>query len=103
MNMWMIDFAAVRATRASSGAGEKGAEEPIDHALGRSRGSLATKFHLVCDANGISLCFLLSPGQASDITHAQPFWIRFVSPETLGGLVNAAADCWMLYEGYGGN
>lgn len=72
MNMWMIDFTAVRATRASSGAGEKGAEEPIDHALGRSRGSLATKFHLVCDANGISLCFLLSPGQASDITHAQP-------------------------------
>lgn len=72
MNMWMIDFTAVRATRASSGAGEKGAEEPIDHALGRSRSSLATKFHLVCDANGISLCFLLSPGQASDITHAQP-------------------------------
>lgn len=30
------------------------------------------KIHLVCEANEISLRFLLSPGQASDITHAQP-------------------------------
>lgn len=38
MDTWMIDSTAVRATRASSGAGKRGPEEPIDHAQGRSRG-----------------------------------------------------------------
>lgn len=28
--------------------------------------------HLICDVNGIPLRFMLSPGQASDIGHAQP-------------------------------
>lgn len=27
---------------------------------------------MLCDANGVPLSFLLSPGQASDITHARP-------------------------------
>lgn len=66
----MIDPTAVRATRASSGAEKKGAEEPVDHALGLSR-RLTTKIHMVCNANGVSLGFLLSPGQASNISNAQ--------------------------------
>lgn len=49
-----------------------GAEEPLDHALERSRGGLTTKIHMVCDANGMPLHFRLSRGQASDISHAQP-------------------------------
>ncbi|WP_371920337.1 IS5 family transposase [Pseudomonas sp. URIL14HWK12:I3] len=69
---WMIDSTAVRATRAASGAGKKGGEEPQDHALGRSRGGLTTKIHMLCDANGIPLRFLLSGGNASDINYAQP-------------------------------
>ncbi|WAH59978.1 IS5 family transposase [Pseudomonas silvicola] len=69
---WMIDSTAVRATRASSGAGKRGPDEPADHALGRSRGGLTTKIHMLCDANGTPLRFLLSGGQASDISHAQP-------------------------------
>ena len=52
--------------------GKRGPEEPLDHALGRSRGGLTTKIHMVCDANGVPLRFMLSPGQASDIAHAQP-------------------------------
>ncbi|NBF08131.1 IS5 family transposase [Pseudomonas sp. Fl4BN1] len=72
LETWMIDSTAVRATRASSGAGKKGAEEPQDHALGRSRGGLTTKIHMLCDARGVSLNFLLSGGQASDIAYAQP-------------------------------
>ncbi|WP_239984516.1 IS5 family transposase, partial [Cronobacter sakazakii] len=72
LDTWMIDSTAVRATRASSGAGKKGGEEPLDHALGRSRGGLTTKIHMVCDANGVPLHFRLSPGQASDVSHAQP-------------------------------
>ncbi len=73
LDTWMIDSTAVRATQASSGAGKKGGpEEPVEHALGRSRGGLTTKTHLICDANEIPLRFMLSPGQASDIAHAQP-------------------------------
>jgi hypothetical protein len=49
-----------------------GAEEPLDRALGRSRGGLTTKMHMICDANGVPLRFMLSPGQASAIAHAQP-------------------------------
>lgn len=71
LDTWMIDSTAVLATRASSGVGKKGSEEPLDHALGRSRGGLTTKIHMLCDANGVPLRFLLSPGQASDISNAQ--------------------------------
>lgn len=38
----------------------------------RSRGGPITKRHMLCDANGEPLSFLLSGGQASDISYAQP-------------------------------
>lgn len=44
----------------------------MSHALGRSRGGLMTKIHLLCDAKGVPLSFLLSPGQHSGTRHAQP-------------------------------
>ncbi|KPX48483.1 Transposase [Pseudomonas syringae pv. helianthi] len=47
-------------------------EEPLDHALGRNRGGLTTEIYIVCDANGVPLRFMLSPGLPSDIAHAQP-------------------------------
>ncbi|MBV4539618.1 transposase [Pseudomonas sp. RW4S2] len=34
LRTWMIDSTAVRATRASSGAGKRGPYEPADHASG---------------------------------------------------------------------
>jgi putative transposase len=71
LDTWMIDSTAARATRAASGAGKKGPEEPVDHALGRNRGGLTTKIHMVCDANGVPLRFVLPPGQARDISNAQ--------------------------------
>lgn len=40
--------------------------EPSDHAIGRSRGGLTTKNHLVCDGMGRALAFVLTPGQAAD-------------------------------------
>ena len=52
--------------------GKRGPEEPQVHALGRSRGGLTTKIHMLCDASGVPLRFLLSGGQASDIAYAQP-------------------------------
>ena len=38
--------------------------------MGRSRGGLTTKIHLLCDALGRPLRFLLTPGQAADIKSA---------------------------------
>ena len=37
-----------------------------DQALGRSRGGLTTKIHMVCDARGQPIRFALAGGQASD-------------------------------------
>ena len=39
------------------------ADEPPDHAIGRSRGGLSTKIHLLCDRDGHPLTFALSAGQ----------------------------------------
>jgi hypothetical protein len=33
--------------------------EPMDHALGRSRGGYSTKLHILCDVDGHPLCFHL--------------------------------------------
>ncbi len=43
-------------------------EEPQDHALGRSRGGLTCKIHLLCDAQGHPLHFQLTAGQAHEST-----------------------------------
>ncbi|MGF6690581.1 transposase [Metapseudomonas resinovorans] len=58
MDTWIIDSTAERASlfrRREKG----GAAEPVDHALGRSPGGLTTTIHLICDANGIPLRFVL--------------------------------------------
>jgi transposase len=64
--------------------GKKGPEEPQDHALGRSRGGLTAKIHMLCDANGVPLKFLLSGGQASDIAYAQPLLDEAYIPSLRG-------------------
>ena len=49
----------------SGWCGEKGgAQEPSDHALGRSRGGFSTKLHLVTDGRGLPLAIEATPGQA---------------------------------------
>ncbi|MFH5823459.1 IS5 family transposase [Georgenia sp. AZ-5] len=40
--------------------------EPLDHAIGRSRGGLSTKIHHVCDGNMRPLVMVLGPGQGGD-------------------------------------
>ena len=37
-----------------------------DHAIGRSRGGLSTKIHVVVDDRGLPRRFVITPGQASD-------------------------------------
>src|SRR5687768_17723441 len=40
--------------------------EPADHGLGRSRGGLSSKAHLLVDGRGRPMVVLVSPGQAGD-------------------------------------
>jgi transposase len=40
--------------------------EPLDHAVGRSRGGLSTKIHQLVDGNGLALVTILTPGQGGD-------------------------------------
>jgi putative transposase len=48
------------------------ANEPRDHALGRSRGGLSTKIHALTDRFCCPLTVLLSPGQAGDNPYLMP-------------------------------
>ena len=40
--------------------------EPVDHAIGRSRGGLTTKLHTLVDGNGRPLVIEAGPGQGGD-------------------------------------
>ena len=44
------------------------ADEPADHALGRSRGGFSSKIHLVCDSLGWIIAVLVGPGQQNECT-----------------------------------
>jgi transposase len=62
----MIDSTLVRAHQPAAAGRKKGP----DQALGRSRGGLTTKIHLLCNALGQPIDFLLTPGQVADCTQA---------------------------------
>ena len=47
---------------------KRDAEEPKDHALGRSRGGLTSKIHILCDRWGHPLHFHLTAGQTHEST-----------------------------------
>jgi transposase len=50
--------------------------EPIDHALGRSRGGFGTKVHLVCDGRGLILAISVTAGQAHESRSFAPTMVR---------------------------
>jgi transposase len=62
----MLDATITKAQRFASGASGGGEED-----LGRSRGGLTTKIHVLVDRRGRPLCYLLTPGQAADCRHAE--------------------------------
>lgn len=64
----MIDSTVIRAHACSTGY-KQGTQK--EEALGRSRGGLTTKAHVLVDALGLPLFFLLTPGQQNDITQAE--------------------------------
>ena len=55
--------------RISKLQGKKSSAEA--EALGRSRGGFSTKVHVLCDALGNPVRFILTPGQQADITQAE--------------------------------
>jgi hypothetical protein len=63
----MIDCTIVRAHQLSARRTQK---KDDDQAIGRSKGGLSTKIHAFVDALGYPLRFLLTPGQAHDLTGA---------------------------------
>jgi transposase len=60
------------------------AEEPQDHALGRSRGGYGTKFHLVTDSNGIPLAVEVTAGQVHESTQVEAVMDQIAIPQPLG-------------------
>jgi transposase len=84
-DLWCIDGSVIRASRAAAGArkssrrqrhlgGRKEAQlqEPMDHALGRSRGGFGTKIHLVCDSGGTIVGIHVTAGQRHDSKFFEP-------------------------------
>ncbi|MCH8746055.1 MAG: transposase, partial [Chloroflexi bacterium] len=55
-----------------------------DQALGRSRGGLSTKIHLVVDAMGQPIRFILTGGQVHDATQAIPLLTGIKATHVLG-------------------
>lgn len=64
----MIDSTIVRAHACAAGYRKDSQKQ---EALGRSRGGFSTKIHALCEALGLPLKFIVTPGQDNDIIHAQ--------------------------------
>jgi len=70
MESIMIDGTIVRAHACAAGAPQRHLDTDQDQALGRSKGGFTTKIHVMVDALGNPLDFILTGGQAADITQA---------------------------------
>ncbi|WP_370531692.1 IS5 family transposase [Streptomyces venezuelae] len=81
-----VDSTVVRAHQHAAGARPKGAPagEPVDHALGRSRGGLTTKIHLAADSRCRPLAFVVTPGQAGDAPAFPEVMSRLRVPRPVG-------------------
>lgn len=64
-----IDSTVIRAHACAAGAANS---DQISEALGRSRGGFGCKIHALTDALGLPVRFILTGGQAADITQAIP-------------------------------
>jgi transposase len=51
-------------------------QEPLNHALGRSRGGFGTKIHLVCEKHGFIVALHITPGQAHESKAFEPTMAR---------------------------
>ncbi|MEU6935215.1 IS5 family transposase [Streptomyces rubiginosohelvolus] len=81
-----VDSTIVRAHQHAAGARSRGAsaDEPHDHAIGRSRGGLTTKVHLAADSRCRPLAFHLTAGQAGDAPAFAQVMARLRVPRRYG-------------------
>jgi transposase len=96
-NLWLVDATVVRASRAAGGAEKNPDEvptiaglyssqlkEPLEHALGYSRGGFGTKVHLLVSDRGVILGIYVTPGQQHESTAFQPLMKRTLLPRHRG-------------------
>lgn len=81
MEYIIVDSTVVRAHACAAGYKKDSQNE---QALGRSRGGFSTKIHILSDALGNPLKYLLSPGQENDIEHAQAVVSGYAGENLLG-------------------
>ena len=77
-------------------AGHDGKKGACDQALGRSRGRLTTKIHLLCDALGRPLRLLLTGGEKAECQQAQTLLAGQRTQAVLAGKgydTNASGHC----------
>ena len=66
-------------------------------ALGRSRGGFTTKLHARCDARGLPLGFVLTPGQAHDVQGFAPLF-RMITDQIEAFLADRGYDADTIRE-----
>src|SRR6266852_3612256 len=81
--------------RACASAQRRCAKKNGPQAIGRSRGGLTTKIHALVDALGNPVELMLMPGQAHDLTCAEPL-IDSADPDALIG--DKAYDAYSLID-----
>jgi transposase len=85
---WALDGTIVRAHRSAAGAptsqGFDGADEPQDHALGRSVSGFSTKIHLLTDGTGVPLDAIVTPGQTHESTQVETVMEQVAIPRASG-------------------
>jgi transposase len=59
-------------------------EEPVEHALGYSRGGFGTKVHLLVTDRGVVLGIYVTPGQQHESTAFEPLMRRVLLPRRRG-------------------
>ena len=95
MESIMVDGTVTRAHACAAGAPQGKLDEPEDQALGRSKGGFSTKIHVMTDALGNPLDFVLTGGQVADITQA---YTLVEGVTATYALLDKAYDCDKLIE-----
>ncbi|WP_371095387.1 transposase [Streptomyces sanglieri] len=70
------------------------ADEPDHHAIGRSRGGLSTKIHLVANGRCRPLRFVLTPGQAGDAPAVEHVMATRACPERSADRASGPSWSW---------
>ena len=107
-----VDSGTARAHQHAAGArrngtaqkeppGGAGAPEPADHALGRSRGGLTSKFHVAVEQRQKTLAVIVTAGQRGDSPQFIPVLDQIRVPRLHGGRTRTRPDRVLADRAYG--